>query len=629
MRSATQSESQEPRQGGPPRGGWVYGSFNGNADEGMRTLQRKKHVSRTASFGSPMVRRRTNSDTKDLAEFSSQSASGKFSMLEFSMMYYRQNIDRYEALQSGSRGLQDSIKMIEHLKLSSIKKKIFHRDAENNKERRESWSWREQAEAIKWTKVPIENSLLKLPEDRMSQDAVECFKSILMFMGDMEMPEPITELDCVFKILKACHQYPELRDEIYCQLTKQTTNNKSIDSNGCLRGWRLLGLLCCWFSCSDILKPFLLTYLQQNASDPSRAYHSAASTCLLAIRKTLKHGGRRNIPSSEEILAITGGKLSKRQTVLIPGSDAGITVNITPYTLVKETLEEICTKLGVISQAEMEEYAMFALYNTGSSNCVRLKREEYVMDMITQMRLDQVTCSLLFERICWYYQIHYDVITTECTNMMYQQATQLYLDGWLITIPEAGSKIPVRLKEDILQIAALMWRIGENDDSALEVHTCEDFVPDIVLSANILTPDQIFQGMNKSLTHFDQMSSTELDFKIDVLDILRRWPMFGAAFYRVKCESEPKLGGECIIAINRAGIHFLHRKTQRCILSYPFIEIISTRKVFTDTIEGLDVKVGNNRIQKVIRIETHQTYDIIYVIGQYIKAVNTSVKLSV
>ena len=35
------------------------------------------------------------------------------------------------------------------------------------------------------------------------------------------------------------------------------------------------------------------------------------------------------------------------------------------FQLVKETLEEICVRLGIISQAEMEEYAMFALYDTG------------------------------------------------------------------------------------------------------------------------------------------------------------------------------------------------------------------------------------------------------------------------
>ena len=81
--------------------------------------------------------------------------------------------------------------------------------------------------------------------------------------------------------------------------------------NGCLRGWRLLTLLCCWFTCSDILKPFLLTYLQQNASDPSRTYHNAASTCLIALRKTLKYGGRRNVPTSDEILAITVSSLRR------------------------------------------------------------------------------------------------------------------------------------------------------------------------------------------------------------------------------------------------------------------------------------------------------------------------------
>lgn len=42
----------------------------------------------------------------------------------------------------------------------------------------------------------------------------------------------------------------------------------------------------------------------------------------------------------------------------------------------------------------------------------------------------------------------------------------------------------------------------------------------------------------------------------------------------------------------------------------------------------LDIKVGNNRIQKVLRIETMNGSDIAYLIGQYIKAVNNSAKLS-
>jgi len=67
------------------------------------------------------------------------------------------------------------------------------------------------------------------------------------------------------------------------------------------------------------------------------------------------------------------------------------------------------------------------------------------MDIITQMRLHQISCTLLFERICWYYPLHYDVISYDCTNMMYHQAIQLYLDGWLIALPPSGSKVPHKL----------------------------------------------------------------------------------------------------------------------------------------------------------------------------------------
>lgn len=76
-------------------------------------------------------------------------------------------------------------------------------------------------------------------------------------------------------------------------------------SQSCLRGWRLFTLVACWFSPSDILKPFLINYLQQNASDPSRPYHAAAHNCLQQLRKTIKYGGRKNVPSSEEVAAIT------------------------------------------------------------------------------------------------------------------------------------------------------------------------------------------------------------------------------------------------------------------------------------------------------------------------------------
>ena len=41
--------------------------------------------------------------------------------------------------------------------------------------------------------------------------------------------------------------------------------------------------------------------------------------CLQNLRKTFRFGGRKNVPSIEEITAITAGRNSKRQIYRLPG----------------------------------------------------------------------------------------------------------------------------------------------------------------------------------------------------------------------------------------------------------------------------------------------------------------------
>ena len=41
--------------------------------------------------------------------------------------------------------------------------------------------------------------------------------------------------------------------------------------------------------------------------------------CLQNLRKTQRYGGRKNVPSIEEITAITAGRNSKRQMYRLPG----------------------------------------------------------------------------------------------------------------------------------------------------------------------------------------------------------------------------------------------------------------------------------------------------------------------
>ena len=83
--------------------------------------------------------------------------------------------------------------------------------------------------------------------------------------------------------------------------------------DSCQRGWRLFSIIAAQFTSSELLKPYLFKYLETSAYDKRRAYHGTALVCLHNLRKTFKYGGRRNVPSIEEISAITAGRNSKRQ----------------------------------------------------------------------------------------------------------------------------------------------------------------------------------------------------------------------------------------------------------------------------------------------------------------------------
>jgi len=143
-------------------------------------------------------------------------------------------------------------------------------------------------ELVKFSTRPIEQSLLRLETEEMSELAVECFVCIMRYMGDLPMTTDITEVKCVYTVLMHCHKHEALRDEVYCQLMKQTTNNKSTQPESCQRGWRLFSIVAAYFVCSETLKPYLFKYLETAAYDKRRAYHGTAMVCLQNLRKTFR-----------------------------------------------------------------------------------------------------------------------------------------------------------------------------------------------------------------------------------------------------------------------------------------------------------------------------------------------------
>ena len=99
------------------------------------------------------------------------------------------------------------------------------------------------------------------------------------------------------------------------------------------------------------------------------------------LRKTFKYGGRRNVPSIEEISAITAGRNSKRQIYRLPGGTERV-INTKATTVVEDVIGELCSVIGVDDDNEKEEFSLYCIVE-GEPFTVPLTKDHYILDVTT------------------------------------------------------------------------------------------------------------------------------------------------------------------------------------------------------------------------------------------------------
>jgi hypothetical protein len=117
---------------------------------------------------------------------------------------------------------------------------------------------------LSFKKDLIKTALLKL-NSSMNVEAVQAFKNVVSFMGDRT-----TRKDAgghAQKLMKnTLHAPEELRDEIFCQMIKQTTNNPNQYSTS--RGWQLMAIAAGTYPPSREFMPYLMYYCEIHKNDP-------------------------------------------------------------------------------------------------------------------------------------------------------------------------------------------------------------------------------------------------------------------------------------------------------------------------------------------------------------------------
>ncbi|XP_066258344.1 unconventional myosin-XV isoform X2 [Euwallacea similis] len=512
--------------------------------------------------------------------------SGKYSLMQFAMQHYRQLAD------------------LEHQKMEQSQQKTKNKSKE--------WTWKQQTDVIKWQGTPIDGSLLRLDDPEITPLAIECFDCILRYCGDQPLTPEMSEVKCVYTVLMHCHKYAQLRDEVYCQLMKQTTSNKSESPESSQRAWRLLSIVAAYFACSDTLIPYLMEHLTSAANDRRRICHGTAAVCLTNLRKTQRCGGRKNVPSVEEVTAVSAGRSARRQIYRLPGGAERV-VNTRCSTVVADVIQELCGLIGVTSDQEQQEFSLYCIVQ-GDAFTMPLAADEYILDVTTELHKAAQPFYLIFCRSVWYHPLKHDA-SPLYTEVLFNQVAPDYLEGLLLRL--GNPNLPPSVVRDMALVAALLHRAADlaHTPSLKEV---KFLLPKPVLGLREPRPPQWLALVQTSWGQAAGLSVSRAKHR--VLQVLSSWPLFGSSFFAVKrVIGEPDHWQEHILALNRGGVHFLDMNTHETLHHWPFAEVISTRKVRSeDGALFLDMKCGNLLQQRVTRLQTEQAHEISRLVRQYI-----------
>ncbi|XP_071373725.1 unconventional myosin-VIIb [Centroberyx affinis] len=412
------------------------------------------------------------------------------------------------------------------------------------------------------SREPLRQPLLKrlVGNPELSHRACLAFTAILKYMGDYPTKQMQSPLELTDQIFGPATQNEALRDEIYCQIMKQMTNNNNRFSLE--QGWQLLWLCCGLFPPSQSLLKHTQRFLE------SRRREALASDCLQRLQGSLRMEPRKLPPHQVEVDAIQQNSTQIFHKIHFPNDTEEI-FEVTTSTRIKDLIQSITNKLSLVSADG------FSIFVKTPDKVLSVNDPDYFFDSLRQITdwskkakrvKDGGPISMpylvFFMRKLWFNVIpgrdpEADLI------FHYPQELPKYLRGYHVCT-----------KEEMVNIGALLFRVKVNNDKNQFV-----MIPKMLKE---LVPNDQLKAMSENewkknilATYNQQAGMTVEEAKEAFLKAVCRWPTFGCAFFEVKQTSEtaPNFPDIVRIAISKQGITIIHPKTKDVLATHPFNRI--------------------------------------------------------
>ncbi|XP_073336222.1 myosin VIIAa isoform X3 [Pagrus major] len=408
------------------------------------------------------------------------------------------------------------------------------------------------------TREPLKQPLLKkvVNHEELAQDACMSFIAMMKYMGDYPSKRTRSVNELTDQIFEGALKAEPLKDEIYCQIIKQLTDNHVKYSEE--KGWELLWLCTGLYPPSNVLLPHIQRFLQ------SKKHHPLSGDCMQRLHKSLRNGSRKYPPHLVEVEAIQHKTTQIFHKVYFP-DDTDEAFEVESSTKAKDFCQNISTRLLLKSPEG------FSLFVKISDKVISVPEGDFFFDFVRHLTdwikksrpakdgiVPSLTYQVFFMKKLWTNTVPGKDSFADSIFHYYQELPK-YLRGY--------HKCS---REEVFQLAALIYRVKFEDDKS--------HFPTIPKMLRELVPQDLIRQMSPDdwkrsvVAYFNkQAGKSREEAKLMFLKIIYKWPTFGSAFFEQT--TEPNFPEILLIAINKHGVSLIDPKTKDILTTHPFTKI--------------------------------------------------------
>ncbi|KAM8835793.1 unconventional myosin-VIIa isoform 1-T1 [Synchiropus picturatus] len=410
------------------------------------------------------------------------------------------------------------------------------------------------------SREPLKQPLLKkvLAHEELAQEACVAFMAVMKYMGDYPSKRARSVNELTDQIFEGALKAEPLKDEIYCQILKQLTDNHIKSSEE--KGWELLWLCSGLFPPSNVLLPHVQKFLQVKKLFP------LAADCMQRLQKSLRNGSRKYPPHLVEVEAIQHKTTQIFHKVYFP-DDSDEVFEVESSTKAKDFCHNISGRLLLKSSEG------FSLFVKITDKVISVPDGDFFFDFVRHLTdwikkarqvkegvLPSLTYQVFFMKKLWTNTAPGKDSMADSIFHYYQELPK-YLRGY--------HKCS---REEVYQLGALIYRVKFEEDKS-HFQNIPKILKDLVPQDQMrhLAPDDWKRSI-MSLYNKHAGKNRE-DAKLSFLKIIYKWPTFGSAFFEVKQTTDPNYPETLLIAINKHGVSLIEPKTKEILTTHPFTKI--------------------------------------------------------